>query len=178
MNSAGHPTACQPIPFWNSLLIFGIPGLLIWSGVHFLVPKLVEAGIPLVFAWSACVLVPTIGNAVVVLTIYVVREKPDWNTFKVRFRLQRPETRHLWLIPVLAVIILVLNASLEWTIPLLQQLPGFGLPPVVPEIFANPYEAVAPNSGTTTFLGVPLNPGNWWLIPFWLLWVIGGVLGE
>jgi len=38
-------------------------------------------------------------------------------------------------IPLAAVVILGLNEALTWTIPLLQQPPGFGLPSVVPEIF-------------------------------------------
>ena len=78
----------------------------------------------------------------------------------------------------LAIAILVLNESLAWTIPWLQGLPGFGLPPIVPEIFVDPYEAVNPASGSATFLGVPLNRDAAWLIPFWLIWVVGGVLGE
>ena len=129
-------------------------------------------------AWSFCVLVPTIGNAVVVLTIYAVREHPDWRTFQLRFRLQRPTVRQLALIPALAVVILLLNESLAWTIPRLQELPGFGLPPIVPEIFADPYEAVKLSAGSPTFLGVPLNREAAWLTPFWLIWVIGGVMGE
>ena len=27
-------------------------------------------------------------------------------------------------------------------------------------------------------MDVPLRPANWWLIPFWLIWVVGGVMGE
>ena len=75
--SEARSNHCRAIPFWQSLLVFGAPGLLIWAGVHWLVPAWVGAGVPLVFAWSFCVLVPTIGNAVVVLTIYAVREHPD-----------------------------------------------------------------------------------------------------
>ncbi len=138
----------------------------------------VDSGVPLVFAWSFCILVPTIGNAAVVLTIYIVRKQPDWQTFRFRFRLQRPSARQLASIPALVVVILVLNESLAWTIPWLQELPGFGLPPIVPEVFANPYEAVNPASGSATFLGVPLNRDAAWLVPFWLIWVVGGVLGE
>ncbi len=176
--SEARSNHCRAIPFWQSLLVFGAPGLLIWAGVHWLVPAWVGAGVPLVFAWSFCVLVPTIGNAVVVLTIYAVREHPDWRTFQLRFRLQRPTVRQLALIPALAAVILLLNESLAWTIPWLQELPGFGLPPIVPEIFADPYEAVKLSGGSSTFLGVPLNREAAWLAPFWLIWVIGGVMGE
>jgi len=168
----------KPIPFWQSLLIFGIPGGLIYAGVHFLVPRLVAAGMPLIFAWSACVLVPTIANAGVVVSTYIWHKQPTWITFKQRFRLQKLPLRYWWRVPIAAVVILVFNEALAWTIPLLQQFPGFGLPPVVPEIFVDPYAAIAPESGVATFMGVPLQPQNIWLIPFWLVWIVGGVLGE
>lgn len=168
----------KPIPFWQSLLIFGIPGLLIYFGVHALVPRLVAAGMPLIFAWSACVLIPTVVNAIVIVLGYMRQEKPGWASFKRRFRLQALPRRHWWKIPVTAMIILGLNEALAWTIPLLQQRPGFGLPPIVPEIFVDPYAAIAAGSSEATFMGVPLQPDNAWLIPFWLLWIVGGVLGE
>jgi len=76
------PLSLEPIPFWQSLLIFGIPGGLIYAGVHFLVPCLVTAGMSLIFAWSACVLVPTIANAGIVVSSYVWRKQPTWSTFK------------------------------------------------------------------------------------------------
>lgn len=168
----------RPIPFWQALLIFGVPGVLMWAGVHLLVPIGVASGVPLIYAWTLCVLVPTIGNAIVILSIYYARERPDWAAFVSRFRLHKPTKKQLWLIPVLALGILALNEAFAWTIPLLQNVPGFGLPSVVPEIFVNPYEAIAPGRGERTFLGVPLNPDNRWLLAFWLLYVVGGVFGE
>lgn len=141
-------------------------------------PIWVGAGVPLFLAWSTAVLVPTIGNAVTILTVYFRREKSSRATFVHRFRLERPTGRQLWLIPGLALVIVALNESLAWTIPLLQELPGFGLPPIVPEIFVDPYEAISPIGGTATFLGVPLSPEAAWLIPFWLLYVVVGVPAE
>ncbi len=168
----------KAIPFWQSLLIFGIPGTLMYLGVNYLVPQLIDIGIPLIFAWSACVLVPTIGNAIFILWWYVRKEQPDWDTFKQRFRLEPLERKYWWWIPVTVIVILALNQMLSWTIPILKDIPGFGLAPIVPEIFVDPYETVSKGSENATFMGVALQPENWWLIPFWLLFVVGGVLGE
>ena len=147
-----------PIPLWKSFLIFGVPGALIFFGVHYLVPALTQAGVPLIFAWSACVLLPIIGNAVVIIAIYVRNEKPDWATFVRRFRLQKLERKYWLLIPVIFVLILALNESLAWTIPILSQWPGFAPAESAPEIFRDPYESLS--SGTPTFMDVPLRAEN------------------
>lgn len=166
----------QPIPFWQSVLIFGIPGVLILLSVVYLVPRMTEAGVPLIFAWSASVLVPTIGNAVVIVGVYIFKEKPDWNTFIERFRLQKM-TRQQWLlVPTIFVLILLLNETMAWTIPILREIPLFVPAESTPEIMKDPY--IALSDGTSTFMGVALTADNWWLIPFWLIWVVGGVLGE
>ncbi|MBV7331298.1 CPBP family intramembrane metalloprotease [Chloroflexi bacterium TSY] len=168
----------RPISFWQSFLIFGIPGVLIYLSVHYLVPLCTDAGIPLIFSWSASVLIPTIGNAIVIIGLYIREERPDWPTFIARFRLQRLERKYWLWIPFVFVGILLLNESLAWTIPILNNIPFFAPPEIVPEIFKDPYETLAQGRGNATFMGVPLTPVNWWLLPFWLIWVIGGVLGE
>ncbi len=166
----------RPIPFWQSLLIFGLPGVMILLGVVYLVPRMTEAGVPLIFAWSISVLVPTIGNAIVILGIYIRTEKPDWNTFKGRFRLQ-PMTRSQWLmVPAVFLLILVLNEMMAWTIPILREIPIFAPAASTPEIMKDPYAALS--DGISTFMGVRLTPEAWWLFPFWLVWAVGGVLGE
>ena len=166
----------KPISLWQSFLIFGVPGALIFLGVNYLVPVITQVGVPLVFAWSACVLLPIVGNAMVIIAIYLRQERPDWATFVRRFRLQKLDRKYWLLIPIIFVLILALNESLAWTIPKLSKLPGFAPVESAPEIFRDPYESLS--SGTPTFMDVPLRPANWWLIPFWLIWVVGGVMGE
>ena len=171
-----NKSSIQPVPLWVSLLIFGIPGVLILLSVVYLVPSMTEAGIPLIFAWSASVLVPTIGNAILIIGFYIYREKPDWKTFIDRFRLQKMTGRQWLLVPVIFVLILFLNEMMAWTIPVLRDIPLFAPAESTPEIMKDPY--IALSDGISTFMGVPLKPVNWWLIPFWLIWVVGGVLGE
>ena len=168
-------SSIKPIPFWQSALIFGLPGTLIFLSVVYLVPRLTEAGIPLIFAWSVSVLVPTIGNAILIIAIYVSTEKPDWRTFIARFRLQKMTRRQWLLLPAVFVLILILNEMMAWTIPILREIPFFAPASSTPEIMKDPYSALS--DGISTFMGVPLIAENWWLIPFWLLWAVCGVLG-
>ncbi|MEM9005897.1 MAG: type II CAAX endopeptidase family protein [Cyanobacteria bacterium P01_F01_bin.86] len=148
----------------------------IYTAVHLLVPVLMASGIPLIFAWSACVLIPTVANAIVVLALYWYQEKPDWSTFISRFRLRKLPHKYGWLIPFCFVLILVCNEAMAWTIPLLNNWPIFAPAELAPEIFRDPYQALA--SDTPTFMDVPLVSENWWLLPFWVIWVVFGVLGE
>ncbi len=168
----------KPIPFWQSFLIFGIPGVLIYLAVHYLVPPLTKAGIPLIFAWTASVVIPTVGNAIFIVALYFRQENADWQTFKQRFRLNPLPRNYWWRLPVALIGMLLLNESLAWTIPILNKIPLFAPPPIVPELFQDPYETISLATANATFMGVPLEPANWWLIPFWLIWVIGGVVGE
>ena len=166
----------KPIAIGLSLLIFGAPGLVIYVAVHLLAPVLIGQGVPLIFAWSACVLIPTIANAIAVLALYWHQEKPDWATFIRRFRLQKLPRKYRWRLPLWFVFILLCNEAMAWTIPLLSNLPMFTPADWAPEIFRDPYQVLA--SGTPTFMAVPLVSKNWWLLPFWSLWVVFGALGE
>ena len=166
----------EPISIKLSVLIFGLPGIVIYGFVHLLVPVLVKSGVPLIFAWSACVLVPTVGNAIAVLAFYWHQEKPSWSTFIRRFRLQRLPHKAWWLLPAGFILILICNEAMAWTIPWLSSLPVFAPAELTPEIFRDPYQALS--SDTPTFMGIPLVSKNWWLLPFWAVWIVFGVLGE
>ena len=165
----------QPIPLWQTLLFFGMPGLLIYGATYYLVPYAVAAGLPLIWAWTLAVFVPYQPLALVLVLHHLRQPGNNWHTFAERFRFT-PPPRRAWLWVVLAFpLILVLNFSLEWTIPLVA--PLFPAAPVVPELFANPYDAVKNGGATGTFFGVPMQ-GNYWLLLFWLLWAPCAVLGE
>ena len=71
--------------------------------------------------------------------------------------------------------IAVLSFALEWTQPLIKDL----LPqqPIVPELFDDPYATVGEGNQEATFFGRPME-GNFWLIPFWIIWVVVIVTSE
>jgi len=90
-----------------------------------------------------------------------------------------PLSRRNWLlIPIAIPLILVLNFVLAPTIPILQRIPLFAPAPVAPELFTNAYEEVASSGANVTFMGVPLEPQNWWLIPYWTIWGVAALAEE
>ena len=171
--------AVEPVPLWQALLIFGLPGVAIYLGVHYLVPMMVGAGVLLVFAWTLAVVGPTVLNAVIVLGLYVLRKKPTKEQFVTRFRLHKPSRHLFWQVPLTAITIALLNDLLAWTVPHLSRMPLLAPPDLVPEIFADVYESLAQGLANTTFMGETLSPEKVWLVPFWLFfWVTLAVLGE
>ncbi|MEM8535781.1 MAG: CPBP family intramembrane glutamic endopeptidase [Chloroflexota bacterium] len=169
----------DPVPLWQALLIFGIPGIMIYLGVHYLVPIMVESGIPLVFAWTLAVVGPTVLNAIIILAYYCSTQKPTFQQFVRRFRLNAPSKNIIWQVPTMVVVIVILNELLSWTVPYLSQIPILTPPTIIPEIFTNVYESLDGGSNTNTFMGEDLTPDKWWLVPFWLFcWVTLAVIGE
>jgi membrane protease YdiL (CAAX protease family) len=162
----------------ESLLWFGLPGLTILACVHWLVPRLVSSSLPLLHAWTLSIIGPTVFNAAAVITYYVVTHWPDRTTFLQRFRLLAPSWRTVALVPVIALLILALNESLAWTVPLLREV-GWSLePPIQPSIFKDSYAALEAG-GNVDFMGIELGPTTWWVIPYWLFfWPLLGGLGE
>ncbi len=168
----------RPRVLAESVVVFGAPGLAIFLGVHLLVPWMVESGVELLFAWTLCVVGPTVLNGAAVAGLYVWRFRPDWPAFRNRFRLAAPSWKTVALVPVAAVGILVLNESLAWTVPLLRDVAWIPEAPITPTLFEDPYAAVE-SSETVEFMGVPLGPSAWWVAPFWIIfWLVFGVIGE
>jgi len=165
------------LPF--AIALFGAPGLAIYLAVHYLVPEMVESGVPLVFAWTAAVVGPTVANAVFVLVYYFMTERPSFQQFLIRFRLERPGKKFFWLVPATVVAIVIGNELLAWTVPVLSSVDVLSPPAVVPEIFADVYESLDNGLANTTFMGEVVTPEKSWLIPFWIFfWMFLAVFGE
>lgn len=171
------PSPVQPVPLWLALLLFGVPGVVIYLAAHLLVPAMVDRGIPLVFAWTVAVVGPTLANAGFVLSYYYLTERPTFHQFVDRFRLHRPGPRLLWLAPLTVIVIVAANELLAWTVPILSGIDLLAPPEVVPEIFGDVYETLGTEEAT--FMGEVVTPAKLWLIPFWLFfWVFLAVFGE
>lgn len=168
--------AAAPISVAGAFLIFAIPGVSIAALTYFWVPRAVERGLPLIWAWSASIIVPLFVVAAGCVVSAIRRGAASPAYLGRRFRLNRIPVREWRRIPLALLAILVLSFALEWTQPLLLNL--IPTQPLVPEIFADPYEAVRTGeSATPTFFGVPMS-GNWWLVPFWFFWVLTTVFLE
>lgn len=162
-----------------TVLIFGLPGIVIDVSVHHLVPLMLEQGVSLAIAWTVAVVGPILLNAAVIVMYYVKSERPTWTQFITQFRLQRPAPQIIWQVPLMAIAIVISNELLAGTVPYLKRLPLFAPPSYTPEIFSDVYESLDQGLANTTFMGESLASDPWWLIPFWLIvWVTLAVLGE
>lgn len=160
-----NPTSShiQPIPIWQSVLWFGIPGLIGYVGLYYGVPYLSNLGFPLIFSFPFFLWLP-IAPMLPISLLMFVRERRQHNMlFAERFRFRKPTPRD-W-VYMLGGIIAVLffdfvvgeNLSIsEW----LATVPGFRPPDHFPVLFHPLKEIHLP---LATFLDVPLK-GNWLLL--------------
>jgi hypothetical protein len=164
-----------PIPLWQSVLFFGLPGMAVWGATYFLVPRMVASGIALGWAWTSALVLPLAMASGGVVAHHLTQPGNNWGTFARRFRFV-PIQRQDWKWMTLALpLILVLNFSLEWTQPFLRDV--LPLQPIIPELFVDPYATVSGDGTGGTFFGWPM-AGQPWLLGFWLVWVIGVVFME
>jgi len=78
----------SPMPFWQSLVFFGIPSLVAAAGHYLLWPLFVGFGVSEEIAYHLQALVAFTFLLVAALVAYVAEGNPlDWSSFKSRFRL-------------------------------------------------------------------------------------------
>jgi membrane protease YdiL (CAAX protease family) len=161
--------------FKNSLLFFGIPGLLMFLGSYWLVPFLVNRSVPLIAAYFLAIWGPIIGLFVIILRKFSHSRKLDKHkTFKEYFNL-KPLRGKAWLWVIGGLLVTqALEILLAPCSKILAGLPLFNLPEILPELFSPSFD---PAAGLTRFMGVPVK-GNWWLILFWCIWLIVNIGGE
>lgn len=152
--------------FIDSLLFFGIPGLLMYLRIYFLAPVLTQHGVPLIVSWPALIWGPIVILFIIVFASFFLN--PDRQSFKERYRF-RKLTKKEWLITLGAFIgVQVLELALTPTGAFFSQFQFFSLPEGIPDLF-NPTLEI--EKGLSQLFGVSLQ-GNWWLILFWLGWLI------
>lgn len=162
-----HPTL-KPMPLWQSLVLFGTPGIGILFLTYFAVPRWIDNGLPLIWSWTLSIFIPLAITNVVVIGNYFRNPSHDLRSFTKRIRLKRPTSADWKWVTLGFVATIILSFAFEWTQPIMRDL--FPMQPVVPEIFDDPYASAAGRSGAATFFGVQME-GQWWLIPFWLIWL-------
>lgn len=158
-----HPTfELRPLGYWKSILCFGLPGLLLYLGLHHAMPFLQTLGFPDIFLFPFFLWLPIIPLLPLSVLLYRrdKRINPEWS-FSERFRLGRLTKRDaVWIVGgILAVFIsdFVLLAPVSgW----LATLPGFEPPDHFPVLF-HPLKAI--DLPLASFLDVPLR-GNWTLL--------------
>ena len=168
----------RPIPFWQTLILFGIPGVIVYFNIYVGVPYLVDLGVPLVLSFPPLLMMPVLLPASIVL---YKREGNDlsWARFKERFRLE-PIQGKQWLWIVGTFLLAQLSdvvfgfAGLDELGRCLADVPLFKPPLYLPSFMDPRVELVLP---LTEFLRVRL-AGNWWILVWWLSLMFLSNLGE
>lgn len=157
---------------FQSILFFGIPGVLIFAGTYWLVPLLTEMNVPLIVSWTAAVWGPIV--LLVIFVLWNFYQQPEREKFATRFRFKKLSGKEwLWVIGAFLVV-QIFELMLSPSSAILARYPLFQPPAIIPDLF-NP--AFKIEEGLVQLMGVPLK-GNWWLIAYWFLWLILNIGGE
>lgn len=149
----------KPLNLWKSIILFGIPGILLNLGLEFAIPPLKEMGLPEVFLFPFFLWLPLMPLLPLSLLLFKLekRGQPELK-LKERFRLQMPKGRDwLW---ALGGIVVVLLFDFIVSQPITRWLAGFPLfaPPEHMPLLFNPFKEI--HFPIKSFLGVSLK-GNW-----------------
>ena len=156
----------------RTIVLFGVPGAIIYIALHFGVPLASERGVPLIVSWTLGLWAPII--LVLCGVLFRWHRGTSKETFKTRFRL-KPLGKRGWLIILTGFFgVQICELLLSKTGAIFSQYPIFSKPIVLPELFD---PALQIDAGLETFFGVPVL-GNWWLILFWLGWLVVNIGGE
>ena len=164
----------KPIPFWMSLLFFGIPSAIGTTGLYVVLPILIEAGFPMLLIFILTVS----GMFPLLLLAALIAYRLEGHSLSVidianRFRIKRLGKREWrWTIGLLVVYVggqLLLMPTARWLIT------GLHLP--LPAMLPPAIDPRVANSIPTEFLGVVLR-GNWGIAFLYLLILSFNIFGE
>lgn len=167
--------ALKPMPFWMSLLFFGLPCAAGWIGVYLVMPALSKLGFPVFWNFWLCLTVPLAGMLIASLIAFRLEGRPlTWVEVKTRFRLKPVRGKDwLWVLALIASIglYLLLRQTLSaW----LASRPGFTIPAYLPSILD---PRLSQTSIPTEYLGVTLR-GSWWILLVMLAVLCFNIFGE
>jgi membrane protease YdiL (CAAX protease family) len=99
-------TGLEPISFWQSILIFAIPGIIFFFAFYVVMPTLTKRGVKSFFAYSISLGIPAFGMFVAAIIAYVQEGNPlDWNSVLVRFNYHAMSGKEwLWTLGALIII--------------------------------------------------------------------------
>ncbi|WP_161634911.1 CPBP family intramembrane glutamic endopeptidase [Leptolyngbya sp. Heron Island J] len=165
----------KPMPFWMSLLFFGIPSLITSLSIYVGIPALARAGVPLFVNFLLLTGAPL---ALLLLSAFVAYRLEGnlftWVQLKERFRLKPIKGKDwIWTLGLVVVSVggyILLLPTARW----LASFPLFEPPTYLPAA-VNPrvMEAGIP----TDFLGLPLR-GQWWILGVYFLVLCFNIFGE
>ena len=168
-------TNLKPMPFWQSLIGFGIPTLLGAIGLYWLLPTLAKAGIPLF--WNYMVSVIGMFPLLLLFSLLAFRfEKGgiSWRGLKERFRIRSlSKTDWTWTLGLMVVFVggqLILMPTSTWL--------ASALPFPFPEWLPHALDPRVPKTSIPTeFLGETLL-GSWEIAVSYLVILLLNIIGE
>jgi membrane protease YdiL (CAAX protease family) len=176
MTERSDALTLKPMPFWMSLLHFGVPSLVATLAIYAGVPALDRAGVPLFLNFVVlCTGGPLTLMFLAALAAYRLEGNPlSWARLKERFRLKPLQGKDwLWTAGLVVVYFggyLLLLPTARW----LASFPLFEPPPFLPP-------AVDPRvvgAGIPSeMLGVTLR-GQWWVVVVYFLVLCMNIFGE
>lgn len=149
----------KPISLWKSILLFGIPGLLLYLGLYYGIPTFQKMGLPELFLFPFFLWLPIIPLLPISIILFKCEKKVQSDlTLKKRFRLKRLTKKDwLWIIGGILFVLffdfVIMDPISKW----MATISIFSAPDHFPILFHPLKEIHLP---LTDFLGVSLY-GNW-----------------
>lgn len=69
----------KPFPLWQSILLFGIPGLLLYSGLYYGIPVFSKMGLPEIFSFPFFMWLPLIPLLPVSIILFKLEKRNNAN---------------------------------------------------------------------------------------------------
>jgi len=165
----------KPMPFWSSILFFGVPSAAGWLSIYFLMPTLAGMGIPLFWNFWLCLAGPLIGMLIAAFVGYRLEGRVfTWDKIKTRFRLKPVKGKDWWWVIALVTSIGLYLFLRQTVSSRLASLPGFAFPNNLPSILD---PRISQTSIPGEYLGVPLL-GNWWILLVMFVVLTFNIFGE
>ncbi len=162
--------------FLQIILAFLIPSAIAFTGFRFILPKLVESGIPSIIGWPAIASVMLFGFVGVAIFLLKKEAKELNISFKERTCLKTLTLKQWGLYIGILILGLIITLVFSKGSILLTKVPGFSVPDYFP-FFLNP--AIDPMNNNASILtpGFVLK-GATWMIPFIALTLFLNILTE
>lgn len=175
MSDGAVAGSVRPGGWLESLLVFGLPGLLLLFTFEWLNPWLQRQGMALVWSFTLSLYLPLLllGFAAAV-GYHREGNAANWTAFRDRMRLGKLPKRAWWWISGGLVAALVLEGLLEPTSELLASIAILEPPPSLPALIDPAQPLKLP---PTTYLGEML-AGNPWLIALYGASLFANIIGE
>lgn len=165
----------SPAGWPTSLLLFGVPGVVLVVTIHLVNPALVDAGVPLVVSFTVSLYGVLFG---LLLATFVALRRSGHPLSRAalaeRLRLQPLQGGEWWWVVGAVAVAFAADAALEPAMSWMADTVPLPIPDHLPTLFDPRQELALP---PTEYLGVTLK-GNWWILAVYAFGLVGNIVGE